>query len=150
MNEINTSTYQANQPRPNGLSVLCVLSFVGSGLSFFSHLLVWLFYDVFLELLYSDAYSTIPNLNIEELQSYLEAGGKLFFFVSAVLFFVSLVGVYKMWHLKKIGIHYYAIAQILLVIMPLLFISRNMPVFGALLLSVLFILMYARYLKIMR
>ncbi len=145
----HTPPNQVNIERPSGLSFVCILSFIGSGMSLVSHLMVWLFYDTFLELLSSDAYSSIPNLNTEELLSYLETGGRLFFLVSAVLFLFSLAGVYKMWQLKKIGIHYYAIAQILLIIAPLLFISRSMPVFGALLLSVLFIIMYARYLKIM-
>ncbi len=145
----HTPPHQVDTERPSGLSFLCILSFIGSGMSLVSHLIVWLFYNTFLELLSSDTYSSIPNLNTEELLSYLETGGRLFFLVSAILFLFSLVGVYKMWHLKKIGIHYYAIAQILLVITPLLFISRSMPVFGALLLSVLFILLYARYLKIM-
>ncbi len=148
-NGTDTPAYQTHQKRPTGLTILCVLSFVGSGISLFSHLMVWLFYNTFLDLLASDIYSSIPNLNIEELESYLKAGGQLFFLISAVLFLFSLVGVYKMWHLKKIGIHYYAIAQFLLIVIPLLFISTNMPVFGALLISLLFVLMYARYLKIM-
>lgn len=149
MQHTDTPIKNPSTERPSGLSFLCILSFIGSGLSLFSHLVVWLFYNSFEQILSSDVYANIPNLQIEELQQYLSMSGRGFFLVSAALFALSLWGVYKMWKMQKIGIHYYAIAQILLVIAPLVFISRSMPVVGALLFALLFILLYARYHKMM-
>lgn len=136
--------------RPKGLGFLCILSFIGSGLSFVSHLATALFYESFLQILESGIYDNIQGLNMTEVKNYLLEGGKLFFFLSALCFAFSLFGVYKMWHLQKVGIHFYAIAQLCLVILPLLLISKQIPVLSSLLMALLFIFLYASYRKSMR
>lgn len=139
--------------RPQLLTVVAVLSFIGSGLSLFSNLLTILFYD------------TVVNINIEELKeiypamfadpafqntlSVIAEAGQSFFAFSTLAYAGSLYGVYKMWHLQKQGLHYYAISQIVILLLPLVFISTEMPVLPSVLLTTLFILLYFRAFKMM-
>jgi len=139
--------------RPQLLTVLAVLSFIGSGLSLFSNLMTILFYD------------TIVNINIEELEelypamfadptfqnslSIIAEAGRSFFAFSTLAYAGSLFGVYKMWHLQKEGLHYYAISQIVILLLPLIFISMKMPVMPSVLLTTLFVLLYFRSFKMM-
>ncbi len=72
-----------------------------------------------------------------------------FYLLQGLLSGVSLTGAIFMWDLKKAGFHIYTIAQILLLIVPKLFIP-NLPFPGMeLLISFLFVFYYSRFLKIM-
>ena len=151
MKEITNNHKQAQ--RPQLLTILAILSFIGSGLTLFSNLMT-----IFL-------YETIVNVDISELtavysklfeESVLEGSlamiseaGRLFFVLGALASAGSLYGVYKMWNLQKEGLHYYAISQSTILILPLIFVSPQMPVFSSLLLTVLFILLYYRSFKIL-
>lgn len=137
--------------RPQLLTILAILSFIGSGLALMSNLM-----SIFL-------YSTIVNVDITELtdvyaqifdEAVLEStlamfreAGRLFFALGALASAGSLYGVYKMWNLQKEGFHYYAISQITSLILPLVFVSPQLPVFSSLLLTALFLLLYYRSFK---
>jgi len=108
----------------------------------------WL-YPTFLEIVGSDEFTKFPSLDSKMLLDFLQSAGKNYFLISAILYLISVTGVYFMWKLKKKGIHFYAIAQILLVILPLIFISTNLSVLPNLIIVGAFIFMYSRHLKIM-
>lgn len=135
--------------RPDGLTFLCVLSFMGSGLALISNLYIFLLYQSIPDLLESEDLMEIANVDTEMMLSFIQATGRIFFLISSVLYATSLSGVYLMWHLRKKGIHFYAIAQILLLIISLLFMNSQYSVLPGLLMTVLFILLYAKYYKIM-
>lgn len=136
--------------RPDGLSILCVLSFIGSGLALLSNLYMFLLYNSIPEVLQSEELITIPGLDTDVMLNLIQSTSRSFFLFSSVTYAVSLFGVYLMWHLQKRGIHYYAVAQILILIISLLFIGGNYPVLPNLMMSLLFILLYSRFYKIMK
>ena len=151
MEEFFDNEKQEQPTRPEGLKVLCVLSYIGSGLSLFSNLLVFLIFPSFLDFFsVNDLEEISKTFDPEVLLSFVQSAGRMYFLLTAVLYFISVLGVYYMWHLRKNGIHLYAIAQIALLLMPLIFISGNLSILPGLLLTGAFILMYSRYLKIMK
>ncbi len=132
--------------RPTGLTVLLILSFIGSGYQAFSYGLFFLMYDFI---------QTSPII-AEMLQSIkgapeafgkIMSGGKYFFLTNFFCFSGSLLGAIMIWNVKRIGFHIYAIAQIILLILPLLFIGRDMIGLGNILLTITFILLYASFYK---
>lgn len=151
MEDLFDNNKQEQHIRPEGLTILCVLSYIGSGLSLFSNLLVFIIFPSFLDFFSNNDLEEISNtFDPEVLLSFVQSAGRMYFLLTAVLYFISVLGVYYMWHLRKNGIHLYAIAQIALLLMPLLFISGNLSILPGLLLTGAFILMYSRYLKIMK
>jgi len=151
MEEISSNQNQVQ--RPQLLTVLAILSFIGSGASFLSYFLMIAYYDSFLTLIQNDlseAYSQMGmDINSEMLSEFFEKAGRSFFLFMLLAYAGSLYGVFKMWHLQKEGLHYYAIAQFVILILPLIFISTQMSVLPGLLLSSLFVLLYYRSFKMM-
>lgn len=135
--------------RPDGLTLLCVLSFIGSGLAFISNFMVFFIYPSIPEIMESDEFIQMPNLDPELLLEFLTSAGRSYFLLAALLYLVSIIGVYFMWKLRKTGIHFYAMAQIALLIIPMIFISTELSALPSLLITVLFILLYSRFFKIM-
>lgn len=139
-------------PRPTGLTVLCILSFIGSSLVTFSFLIMALSYNAINEvLLYGDMFEGLPQFNadlMEELSAQILSAGPYYFWLYALLGGASLFGVIQMWRLKQIGFHIYAIAQILQILLSIWFMKSysNLP-WGAIFWTGLFILLYALYLK---
>ena len=134
-----------NKPkRPIALTVLCILTFVGSGMNLFSSLMIAGFYDLFVQI--AQEFATKFELPGIEL---LMAATPLFFLVSGLVYICSLTGAVFMFLLKKIGFHIYTIAQILLMIAPMYFLHLPGPGIPELLFSGLFILLYSMNLKFM-
>ena len=133
---------QRTNKRPELLSVICILTFIGSGLAAFSNLIISLNYDSLIEIVQSEEL-TFPGVD-------LILSLKVEFFVICFIFYsVSLFGAIQMWKLKKIGFHIYTVAQIVLLIIPSIYSpSLEFPFLG-LLITVLFIVLYAKNLKYM-
>lgn len=73
----------------------------------------------------------------------------IYFVFQAILFALALYGAYLMWNLKKTGFHFYTISQIVLLILPQIFLSgMPFPTFE-LLLSLIFVILYAKNLQYM-
>jgi len=137
MEEMN-NVPQAKPARPTLLTVLCILTFIGSGLGLLAYLLLAALFGAM-----SDMLSSIPGF------SGLMTGGIALFVIMFILAFVSLFGAIKMWGLKKIGFYMYAAAQILMIIVPIIFIPEaGISVFG-IVVTAAFIGLYASTLKVM-
>ena len=134
----------AKPQRPTLLTVLCILTFIGSGMNLFSSMVIAGFYNVFVEI----AREFAKKFNIPGIDLLLETK-PLFFFVSGIFYAGSLVGAVLMMRLKKAGFHVYTIFQILLVIAPMYFMHLTTPGLPELLFSGLFILLYSINLKFM-
>ena len=135
---------EAKSKRPTLLTVLCILTFIGSGMNLFSGLVISGFYDVFVEI----AREFSKKFNIPGIDLLLETK-PLFFLVTAIFYAGSLAGAIFMIQLKKIGFHIYTIFQILLILAPMYFMHLASPDLPALLFSGLFILLYSMNLKFM-
>lgn len=109
--------------RPMFLTVLCVLTFIASGLGTLVALFTPLFAEQLIELIKS-----APNFdeaNMAEGVRVLQAGWGYYLTVAA-LSGLSLVGAIFMWQLKKMGFHFYAIANLLVLFVPTMMLSIQM------------------------
>ncbi len=137
--------------RPQLLSVVAILSFIGSGLSFFSYLMMSLFYHYFLDIMNTNVGEVYKQMGIEPdmIIDFFKNAGRPFFILSALAYAGSLYGVYKMWNLQKVGLHYYAISQLIILLLPLVFVSTQLSVVPGLLLTITFVLLYNRSFKLL-
>ena len=145
MDESTTPQLPDSRPgRPTLLTVLCILTFIWSGMNLFSSLVIAGFYDVFIQIAQEFA-EKFKWPGIDQLL----AIKPLFFIATGIGNAGSLVGALLMMRLKKTGFHVYTIFQILLVIAPMYFMHLAGPQITDLLFSGLFILLYSTNLKFM-
>jgi hypothetical protein len=107
MNEIKKT-------RTNLLSALCILTFIGSTLSFIGYFLASLFFEKAAELII--AYSNWHSV---------DAISPFYFTLFMALSAVSLVGAIRMWKLHRDGFFIYSVAQIIILFLPAFWIGWN-------------------------
>ncbi len=135
------------QNRPELLKVLCILTFVGSGLSLFSNLIMFMSIDIVREYYENGMFDFLAEDMDTGVLEILFSINASYFIFQALLFSLTIYGAYLMWGLKKYGFHIYAIAQILLLILPQVFLpSLPFPTFE-LIISLIFITLYAKNLQ---
>jgi len=136
---------EAKKPvqRPTLLTVLCIITFIGSGLSTFSYLMFSVIYDLLMDQLSVTA-ASMPEINFM-----LEAP-RSFFVVSFVLSAASVTGAIFMWNMRKIGFHIYTVAQLIYLVVPLLYFGGETNPLLNIVLTALFVYLYARNLSYMR
>jgi hypothetical protein len=145
MEELTPSALPETKPqRPTLLTVLCILTFIGSGMNLFSSLVIAGFYDMFVEI--AKEFST--KFNIPGIELLLEMK-PVYFLVSGLFYIGSLTGAILMLRMKKTGFHIYTISQILLILAPMYFMNLPGPGLPELLFSGLFIILYSMNLKFM-
>jgi len=136
--------------RPKTLQILCILTFIGSGLSMLSYLILAFALDAFKEVVQSDNFNFLKSAEDQALIEMIFNLPRIYFVIHFIFYAASFVGAYLMWNLRKPGFHIYAIAQISLLIIYKVFIpSAPFPVFP-LMVTVFFILLYFGNLKFMR
>jgi hypothetical protein len=121
---------------------LCVLSFIGSGLAFFTYTMVSVSYEEFMVAL-QEADFQMPQMDL------ILGASKGFFISGLILYGASLTGALLMWRLRKIGFHFYTMSQLLIAIHPWLFLDMGPFPVLSLLFSVVFIILYGLHLKYM-
>lgn len=98
--------------RPDLLSALCILSFVGSGLAFIGYFLASLFFEKTSELIIK-----FSNWHT------VEAISPLYFTVIMALSAGSLIGAIRIWKLHKDGFYLYIFAQLAIMFLPVIWIN---------------------------
>lgn len=138
--------FDERTPRPALLTFLCILSFIGSGLSAVSGFFVYIDHQVIQGMLTEEVLEQFGM----PLQSFISIP-RQFFLLAALLNVVSFVGVRYMWMLRRPGFHLYAISQLLIIIVSTIFIYKPAGVFPGfdLMLTTLFILLYLRFREVM-
>lgn len=131
--------------RPLLLTVLCILTFIGSGLNIFSSLFIGFFFEQFV----SVALEIAEKFNLPGVEAITQAP-RAFFYSSALFYIGSLAGAVLMWNLKKVGFHMYTVSQILLIIAPMYFMKLQGPSLLDVILSALFVILYSIHLRLMR
>jgi len=141
-----TGEYQQMEPRqvkrPELLTWLCILSFIGSGLAAISNLFIFLSYDEMVNL------TEEINLDLPEFEMMM-SGGTRFFFTGFILYSISLFGAIFMWKLRTIGFHLYTGAQIFIIALPVAFIPAYPFSMLSVLVTAAFLIGYAVHLKLM-
>ena len=135
---------ESKSKRPNLLVILCILTFIGSGMNLVSSLMISVFYDQFTIL----AEEISKSFHLPGLELILE-GKSVFFAVSAIIYVGCIYGAFLMWKLKKAGFHVYTIFQILLILSPMYFLHLPSPSLPDIILSGIFIILYSANLKYM-
>jgi len=140
-----TPTQPINGKRPPGLTFLCILTFIGSGISAISSLFVAAAYN-----LIPEAVKQSPLQDAEAVLNLIRSAGPDFFAIMGILYLISLAGAIMMFKLKRNGFHIYTTAQLAMLILPLLMIDGFVIPVSNLLLTGSFVLAYAVNIRIMR
>ncbi len=127
--------------RPDMLTFLCILTFIGSGLAVFSYSVMYFYYNE-MQTIMDDMGDKFQGMEM------IRSLSRQFFLVNFVLSALSLGGAVLMWKLKKAGFHFYAGAQIFILLLPLVFKETPFSIFSVII-SASFILGYATNLKYM-
>ncbi|MDR1951836.1 MAG: hypothetical protein LBP96_06375 [Bacteroidales bacterium] len=147
------NTEETKPKRSTLLTVLLVLTFIGSGISLVGNAYLSLFLDQYVELIEDavddDALASLSSL-FDNLIETLEKVGSGYFGLLALLALASVAGAVLMWKLNKLGFHFYASAQVLLLLIPMVFGVTKFPGVFETALTALFIWFYARELKIFK
>lgn len=135
--------------RPALLSLLCILTFIGSGLSAVSYLWIGITLDsvrdmVFNSGLYDSFFAMMPAAkdSMEQTLSLPQA----FFLLTGLSYVLSVVGAALMWKLRRIGFHAYTIAQCLIILIAMLMNKEQGFQWGSLIWTILFVGIYAAFL----
>jgi len=86
---------------------------------------------------------------MESIEMFLNVD-KTYFLFQAILYVVSLAGVYFMWNLKKSGFHLYTVSQALVLILQQIYFPSLPFPFLPFLLTLTFVLLYFRNIKYMK
>lgn len=143
------NTPQAGQPgvskRPVLLTVLCILTFIGSGMNLFSSLTTALAFDTIMPLLMEVAEKLkLPGVEILAMTTPGYLAG------NALLYAGSVTGAVLIMKLRKTGFHIYTISQVLLLIFPMYFYKLPSPGIPDLLFTGIFVTLYGSQLRIMK
>lgn len=129
--------------RSTGLSVLCILTFIGSGISLFAYSMMVLFFE---QMQAPENFEMFDEKAVEMIFELFKPG-RLFYVLLSIGFVGSLVGASFLWNLKKEGIHVYAISQCYLILLPLAFgIMQGVP-YLSIFWSGLFVYLYWMFYK---
>jgi hypothetical protein len=145
MDDINSATGNTPQ-RPVFLTVLCILTFISSGMGGLSALTTPLFADVMVDLV--NASKLFDDALKPQIIGMLKAGWG-YYMATFILAACSFTGAVLMWNLRKAGFHFYTLANLGLLFIPTLFLGVTAGIENVIS-SLLFIGMYAIYLKLMR
>lgn len=139
--------------RPTGLTIACVLSFINAVWQFLIGFLSFSVFNTMQTVTSDEKFAELyENMGIDEdqletaLASFF-APGKFYYLLTALLYIGSFIGVLYMWRMQKKGFHYYAIAQILILIVAALmfFGATGTSPWSSIILTALFIGIYFIY-----
>lgn len=126
--------------RRRSMRIVLVLSFIGSGTSFFSYLMMSIGFSS-MQAMYSAGELTFPSEMTVFFEQLMETP-RAFFVCSALLYAMSIGGLTLMWNIRKNGFHMYTLAQLLLLLVTVLFLGRERLALGDVMLTLLFIVYY--------
>ena len=129
---------------------MCILTFIGSGSSALANNIMFFTIEDWRLAYENGLFENLGKLFEDEALQILMNVNPGFYLLQSVFYLISLIGAILMWNLRKTGFHLYTVAQILLLISYNLFLSSQPFPFIPLLLSVTFILLYAKNLSFMQ
>ena len=133
--------------RPEILTVLCILTFIGSGTSLLANGVLYLMFDQLKELIEQQSVFSLMGSDVD--LSFLLDIKSGFFLAQLLIYALSLYGAVQMFQLRKIGFHLYTIAQIALLIIPKIFVPVLPFPFFELMVSAVFVYLYYKNLHLM-
>ncbi|MFA8449218.1 MAG: hypothetical protein ACEPOW_00820 [Bacteroidales bacterium] len=143
MDENQINNLPEDKPKKDTLfKVFLILSFVYSGLGILNNIIILIWKNDILFLLEK----VIPNGADSLEYKALSEMTTTFVAVNALTSALALVGAIFMWNLRKLGFHFFVIAQILFYFM-VLYLQPGGNIFSVLIITIVFIYIYASNLK---
>jgi len=139
--------------RPDFLTVISILSFVGIGLTILSSMYSIMTLPYTIMTLKTNPIVSIFGMDLADYIPRLETYGKMVYLITILANFACLVGVIMMWKLKRIGFYLYSFFEIFPVILTAVLLGSVGGIFGqlgfvfAFIFPVAFVIMYAVNLK---
>lgn len=115
------------------LHLVLVLSIIGSGFSCLGAICWALFMPTLQEVA-----AKMPEV-MQSAYEMMFSIPRVFYVVLTLLYAVSLAGAILLWNYRRIGLHAYTLAQILVLIVKLLFLGRGYVGIGDIMITVLFV-----------
>jgi len=154
-------TISQPQKRPTGMTILLAMSFLNACLNIFSDIIMFISTPMLSQMVengqFEEAMAPFASTMSEEMQqamldsmTTLANINPIYYAMMLVLFIGSLVGVVRMFKGNKMGLHFYAIAQILMLITSSVYkypLMNPSPFTTDLLLTAMFIFVYYSYFK---
>ncbi|MBP5327221.1 MAG: hypothetical protein J6Y98_04850 [Bacteroidales bacterium] len=143
MNNDGSIEQRMFEARRRTLRIVLVLSMIGSGFYFISNTITGIAQPVM-----KSAYESGAIKLSGQMSTYTVAIEQMldtprsFFLCSALLNAMSLTGAILMWNLRKSGFHMYTLAQMLIMLITVLFLGRESMPLGDIMLTILFVLYY--------
>ena len=133
MEELNQgesyNEFENPQPqRPTGLTIACILSFINAVWQFLSNFILFSSYNMMKTINDDENYVELMEkmgVDMDQMEEAMAAFfnvNKFYYLLTALLYIGSFIGVLYMWKMQKKGFHYYAIAQILILIATAVFV----------------------------
>lgn len=138
MENFENGSQQETPKRPMFLTILCILTFISTGLAALSSLIMPFVADKIVELM-----QAAPDYDEAQAQQGIQVltAGWSYYGLTFILALASFTGAFLMWKLKKVGFHVYAISNLVLLFVPTLVLGIAVTIPG-ILLTVLFIGLY--------
>ena len=132
--------FSDEKKRPALLTTLCILTFIGSGISALAYLILTIFNIDFATL--GQMYGSFPG--VQETYDAIAEVSQWKFFILALVYIASFAGAVFMFKMKKAGFHLYTCAQLaLLIVLYFLLGGVFKPGMSSYFLVVLFVGLYA-------
>lgn len=146
MEEFQNDNSEEQITRPRSLSFLCIATFIFSGLGTLSSIIAPIYADQLKIYMMSD-----PNYDEAMMADNLKVieAGWGYYSLTLLLAIGSLTGALFMWKLKKIGFHFYAFSNLIMLFLPTLFLDITISWY-AIFFTLSFIGLYAFHLKFMK
>ena len=139
------------EKRPTGLTVLCILTFIGSGFFLLAYLLFFGAYNTLPDLM--DAMSEVLSGSFSDMYrrgaEIMRNTPRYAYLAVAAPYLVSIVGAAAMFAMRKIGFHLYVAAQALVIFLPMHLLNEKFIPTG-LFLAAAFVLLYFHFYKKMK
>ena len=120
--------------------ILLVITFIFAGLSAFSYLMTSLMLPT-MQQIYADNPKILPEQFSVTMRQMLDTP-RGYFLGAGLLYVLEVLGAALMWRLRWSGFHCYALARLLLLLLPLLFLGRGFVGIGDIMFALLFIAVY--------
>ena len=139
--------------RPGFLTVICILSFIGIGLTILSSMYSVMTLPFTIMTLKTNPAVSMFGMDLADYLPRLEAYGRMVYTITILANIACLLGVIMMWKLKRIGFYLYSFFEIFPVILTTVLLGNVGGIFGqlglvfAFIFPVAFIIMYAVNLK---
>lgn len=132
---------QSQQPVDVFFRVMLVMSMVNAGMSAMSYLITGVTLPLITEIVNGEQFP-LPEEMLQSMKD-LISWPQYFFLIMVPFWVLSFLGALRMWKYRVSGFHCYTLAQMILLLLPLVCVGKSAVAIGDIMFTVLFIVYYA-------